>query len=315
MHKTDLFIVSRYPEGDMVELAKHYTLHVLSEIEDKKALFSTVGPRIRALGTNGESGATAELMDALPNLEIIVSYGVGVDAIDLEHAAKRGIRVTNTPDVLTNDVADMGVGMLLAVAREISANDALVRAGLWGRQYIPLATRVFGKRIGIVGLGRIGRAFARRVAGFDMAIAYCDRMQFDDVDYTYYDSIPALAANVDFLVVCAAADRANKGLIGHEVFDALGQNGYIVNIARGSIMDEPVLLSYLEQKKIRGAALDVFWGEPDIDKRFLSLDNVVLQPHRSSATVETRAAMADLVRQNLAAFFAGEALVTEFPTR
>ncbi|WP_213780957.1 2-hydroxyacid dehydrogenase [Caballeronia sp. dw_276] len=315
MHKTDLLVVVRYPERDMAELERHYTLHVLSDCTNRGALLAEVGSRIRALATNGEAGASAELIDALPALEIIVSYGVGVDAIDLAHAAKRGIRVTNTPDVLTGDVADMGIGLLLSIARQIPANDRIVRDAQWGKAAIPLATRMFGKRLGVLGLGRVGRALTRRAAAFDMTVAYHDRVRFDDVDYTYCDSAVALARESDFLVICAAADRESQGLVSRDVFDALGPNGILVNIARGSIVDEPVLLEYLSECRIRGAALDVFWNEPSIDPRFFTLDNVVLQPHRSSATVETRGAMAQLVRENLKAFFDGAPLVTEFRTR
>ncbi|OTP66871.1 2-hydroxyacid dehydrogenase [Caballeronia sordidicola] len=315
MHKTDLLVVVRYPERDMAELERHFTLHVLSDCANRGALLAEVGSRIRALATNGEAGASAELIDALPALEIIVSYGVGVDAIDLAHAAKRGIRVTNTPDVLTGDVADMGIGLMLSIARQIPANDRLVRDAQWGKAAIPLATRMFGKRLGVLGLGRVGRALAKRAAAFDMSIAYHDRVQFDDVGYTYCDSAVALARESDFLVICAAADKQSQGSVSRDVFDALGPDGILVNIARGSIVDEPVLLEYLNERRIRGAALDVFWNEPSIDPRFFTLDNVVLQPHRSSATVETRSAMAQLVRENLKAFFSGAPLVTEFSTR
>jgi len=303
MHKTDLLVVVRYPERDMAELERHYTLHVLSDCTNRGALLAEVGSRIRALATNGEAGASAELIDALPALEIIVSYGVGVDAIDLAHAAKRGIRVTNTPDVLTGDVADMGIGLLLSIARQIPANDRIVRDAQWGKAAIPLATRMFGKRLGVLGLGRVGRALTRRAAAFDMTVAYHDRVRFDDVDYTYCDSAVALARESDFLVICAAADRESQGLVSRDVFDALGPNGILVNIARGSIVDEPVLLEYLSECRIRGAALDVFWNEPSIDPRFFTLDNVVLQPHRSSATVETRGAMAQLVVDNVRSYF------------
>ncbi|MFK4448795.1 lactate dehydrogenase-like 2-hydroxyacid dehydrogenase [Caballeronia udeis] len=314
MHKTDLLVVVRYPEADMAELERHYTLHVLSDTTDHAALLANVEPLIRAVATNGEAGAGAELIDALPQLEIIVSYGVGVDAIDLAHAAKRGIRVTNTPDVLTGDVADMGMGLMLAIARHIPGNDRVVRDGQWGKATLPLATRMFGKRLGILGLGRVGRALARRAAAFDMSIAYHDRVHFNDTGYTYRENAVALARDSDFLVICAAADRESHASVSREVLDALGADGILVNIARGSIVDEPVLLDYLTTRRIRGAALDVFWNEPSIDPGFAELDNVVLQPHRSSATVETRAAMGQLVRENLRAFFEDEPLVTEYPT-
>jgi lactate dehydrogenase-like 2-hydroxyacid dehydrogenase len=314
VHKTDLLVVVRYPEADMAELERHFTLHVLSDAANPAALLADVGPRIRAVATNGEAGANAGLIDALPQLEIIVSYGVGVDAIDLGHAAKRGIRVTNTPDVLTGDVADMGMGLMLAIARHIPANDRVVRNGQWGKVTLPLATRMFGKRLGLLGLGRVGRALAKRAAAFDMSIAYHDRIRFDNVGYTYREDAVTLARESDFLVICAAADRQSHASVSRDVLDALGPDGVLVNVARGSIVDEPVLLDYLATHRIRGAALDVFWNEPSIDPRFHSLDNVVLQPHRSSATVETRAAMAQLVRENLRAFLEGMPLVTEYAT-
>jgi lactate dehydrogenase-like 2-hydroxyacid dehydrogenase len=235
-----------------------------------------------------------------------------VDAIDLAHAAQRGIRVTNTPDVLTEDVADLGMALMLSIARDIPQNDALVRAGQWGKRPIALASRMFGKRLGIFGLGRVGRAVARRAAAFDMKIAYHDRAQFADVAYAYYSNAAALASESDFLMVCAAADQIPRGALGREVFDALGPQGFLINVARGSIIDEPALVEYLIDGRIKGAALDVFWNEPAIDPRLLTLPNVVLQPHRASATLETRAAMAQLVRDNLHAFFDGKPLVTEF---
>ena len=312
MRKPDLLVVKRYSDEDMQALEADYTLHVLSDASDPDALLSEVGPRIRALATNGESGADARLINALPELQIIVCYGVGVDAIDLPLARSRQIRVTNTPDVLTGDVADMGISLLLSLARQIPKGDAYVRRGDWPRHALPLTTRVFGKRLGLLGLGRVGRAVAKRAVGFDMSIAYYDHVHFQDVDYQYYADPVALASNVDFLVVCAAADASNKASIGSAIFEALGPQGRLINIARGSILDEPQLLRCLRDGVLGGAALDVFWNEPDIDSEFAELDNVVLQPHRSSATVETRRDMARLVRENLAAFHAGQPLVTEY---
>lgn len=312
MHKEEVLVVSPYPEADMTMLAAQFSLHILPCAPDPATLIASVAPRIRVLATNGEVGADAALIDALPNLEVIVSYGVGVDAIDLAHAARRGVRVTNTPDVLTEDVADMGIGLMLSAAREIPQNDARVRAGQWGEIHIPLATRMFGKRLGIFGLGRVGRAVARRAAAFNMQIAYHDRAPLPDVSYAYHASAADLARHSDFLMVCAAADQIPRGALGCDVLDALGPHGYLINIARGSIVDEPTLIDYLLDRRIRGAALDVFWNEPHIDRRLLTMPNVVLQPHRASATVETRSAMAQLVSDNLRAFFDGAPLVTEF---
>jgi D-3-phosphoglycerate dehydrogenase len=314
MKKEEILVVAPYTDSAMAMFAQHYELHVLSQAADPDALLKSIGPRIRALATNGESGASAKLMDALPQLEIIVCFGVGVDAIDLAHAAKRGIRVTNTPDVLTDEVADMGIGLLLAAVRGIPQGDTFVRSGQWGQTPpLPLAVRVSGKRLGILGMGRVGKAFARRAAAFDLKVAYHNRRRIpDDVGYTYYDNVVELARHSDFLVICASASSENRASIGRDVLDALGSTGFLINIARGSIVDEPVLIEYLQEKRIAGAGLDVFWNEPAIDPRFLKLDNVVLQPHRASATNETRAAMARLTLDNLLAFSAGKPLLSEY---
>jgi D-3-phosphoglycerate dehydrogenase len=311
MNKPNLLVVSRYPQRDIDLLAESYALLPLWQADDPMRFLAERARGIKALATNGEKGASAELMDLLPDLEMIACYGVGVDAIDLAHAWSRSIRVTNTPDVLTGDVADMGIALLLACARQIPKGDAYVRSGQWASGPMGLTRRVFGKRLGIVGLGRVGRAVAKRAVAFDMSIAYCDRVRFADLPYDYHADVVALAAAVDVLMVCASADAQNRGFIGAPVFDALGAEGLLVNIARGSVIDEPALIEYLREKRIAGAALDVFWNEPRIAAEFAALDNVVLQPHQASATTETRAAMGDLVRKNLAAYFAGAPLLTE----
>jgi D-3-phosphoglycerate dehydrogenase len=313
MKKEEILVVAPYSDSAMAMFAQHYELHVLSQAADPDALLKNIAPRIRALATNGESGASAKLMDSLPKLEIIACNGVGVDAIDLAHAAKRGIRVTNTPGVLTDEVADMGMGLLLATVRRIPQCDAFVRSGQWGHTPLPLTARVFGKRLGILGMGRVGKAFARRAAAFDLTVAYHNRHRIsDEAAYTYYDNAVELAHHSDFLVICASANGENRASIGRDVLDALGPTGFLVNIARGSIIDEPVLIEYLQEKRIAGAGIDVFWNEPAIDPRFWTLDNVVLQAHRASATTETRAAMAQLALDNLLAFSAGKPLLSEY---
>ena len=215
--------------------------------------------------------------------------------------------MTNTPDVLTDDVADIAVALLLAAARRLPQGDAEVRRGGWA---LPLTTRVSGKRVGIVGMGRIGAAVAQRLAGFDADIAYFGRSQRDEQPYAFVDDLVALARRSEFLVLTLAASEATKGIVDGKVLDALGADGILVNVSRGSTVDEPALLAALEAGTIKGAGLDVFWNEPAIDPRFASLDNVVLQPHHASGTVETRRAMGQLVRDNLAAHFAGQPLVT-----
>jgi D-3-phosphoglycerate dehydrogenase len=233
-----------------------------------------------------------------------------VDAIDLARARERGIRVTNTPDVLTEDVADMAWALLLATARRIPAGDAHVRSGAWAERAMAMTTRVWGKRLGVVGLGRIGRAVARRAEGFGMEVAYSGRTRREDAPYAWHPDPASLAAASDMLVVCAAGGAGTKGLVNAEAIAALGPNGILVNVSRGTVVDEAALLDALEDGGIAAAGLDVFGNEPKIDPRFLALENVVLQPHNSSGTRETRMAMASLVRDNLLAHFAGRPLPT-----
>ena len=247
----------------------------------------------------------------MPKLEIISCYGVGTDAIDLATAKSRGIKVTNTPDVLTEDVADIALGLLISVARKIPLADAYVRDGNWKKANMPLVTRFHGKRLGIIGMGRAGSAVARRAVAFDMKVSYFDVRRRDDLNFTYEDSILALAKNSDFLVATVAGGSGTARLIDAKVFEALGANGYFINVARGSVVDEPAMLDALMGNRIAGAGLDVFWNEPNIDAKFLTLPNVVLQPHHASGTVETRKAMGQLVRDNLAAHFSGQNLLTQ----
>ncbi len=310
MDKPGLLVIGPYPDADLAALAEDFSVFRLWQAKDPAALVAEVGPRVRAIGTRGELGADAALMAALPALEIVACYGVGVDAIDLDYARAHDIRVTNTPDVLTEDVADMGIALLLATARRIVAGDAHVRDGAWPAGAMALTTRVWGKRLGIVGLGRIGRAVARRAEGFGMTIAYCDPRRVTEVSYTWHPDPVALAREVDFLIVCAAGGADTRSLIGAAVLEALGPVGMWIIISRGSVVDEPALLAALRERRIAAAGLDVFLNEPRIDAGFRALDNVVLQPHNSSGTRETRAAMGRLVRDNLLAHFAGGAVPT-----
>jgi D-3-phosphoglycerate dehydrogenase len=310
MEKPELLLLGPYNDPEMDMLAESFALHRLWEAADKDALLSRLAPGLRAVGTKGEVGADAALMDKLPELEIVACYGVGVDAIDLARARERGIRVTNTPDVLTEDVADMAWALLLATARRIPAGDAHVRSGAWAERAMAMTTRVWGKRLGVVGLGRIGRAVARRAEGFGMEVAYSGRTRREDAPYAWHPDPASLAAASDMLVVCAAGGAGTKGLVNAEAIAALGPNGILVNVSRGTVVDEAALLDALEDGGIAAAGLDVFGNEPKIDPRFLALENVVLQPHNSSGTRETRMAMASLVRDNLLAHFAGRPLPT-----
>lgn len=307
---TDILMTGPYPDWDMADLEAKYRVHKLWQAEDKDALIASHAGAIRGIATRGELGASAALMAKLPKLEIVSCYGVGIDAIDLTYARANGIRVTNTPDVLTEDVADIGIGLLLAVARKIPLADAYVRDGSWRKGNMGLVTRVCGKRLGIVGMGRVGAAVAKRAAAFDCTISYFDNRKRDDLAYTFVSDLLELARDSEFLIVTLAGGESTKHIINAAVLAALGADGIVINISRGSTVDETALLAALESSAIKGAGLDVFWNEPTIDERFLKLSNVVLQPHHASGTVETRKAMGQLVRDNLAAHFGGQTLLT-----
>jgi lactate dehydrogenase-like 2-hydroxyacid dehydrogenase len=310
MTKPSVLMIGPYPEWEMPVLDAAYDIHKLWLVDDKEAYINRHSDIIRAIATRGDLGASAELIGALPNLEMIACFGVGTDAIDLKAAKARGIKVSYTPDVLTGDVADLAIGLCIAAARMMPQGDALVRDHKWPQGTLPLGTRFFGKCMGIVGLGRIGMAIAKRAAGFDMEISYHNRNQRDDVPYAYCETVEALAAQSDFLVAAVAGGAGSKAMIGSAALIALGPEGYFINVARGSVVDEAALLHALEHGVIKGAGLDVYLNEPNIDPRFMKLQNVVVLPHVGSGTFETRRAMGKLVRDNLAAHFAGQPLLT-----
>lgn len=308
----DVLQMGPYPEWDQAPLDATFTMHRYFEAGDKAAFVAHVAPNIRAIATRGELGAKRELIDALPRLELISVYGVGYDAVDLEACRARGIRVTNTPDVLTRDVADLGVAMMLVQSRGMIGAEKWVRDGSWAQKGLyPLQHRVFGKKAGILGMGRIGFEVAKRLAGFDMDLAYCDVSAKDHASgWKFFAEPVELARHADFLFVTLAASAATRHIVNRAVIDAVGPDGMIVNISRASNIDEDALIEALAQKRLGSAALDVFEGEPALDPRFLTLDNVLLQPHHASGTFETRKAMGKLLRDNLTAHFRGEQLLT-----
>ena len=309
--KPGLLVVGELPAWDLEALAERFDLHLYYATRDKAAMLAAGREGIRAICTKGEIGADAALMDALPNARIIACYGVGYDAIDVTAAKARGIPVTNTPDVLTEEVADMAIGLLLAAARRIPAGDAWVRDGSWkARGPMPLTTRVFGKRMGIVGLGRIGKAIARRAEAFNMRVAYSARERKPDVPYAWHPAPAALAPHVDVLMVAAAGGAATRGLVDRAAIDALPPGAIFCNVSRGTVVDEAALLAALRERRIAAAGLDVFLNEPDIDPEFAAFDHVVLQPHAASGTVETRKEMGRLMRENLEAAMDGRPLLT-----
>jgi lactate dehydrogenase-like 2-hydroxyacid dehydrogenase len=309
--KPDVLMTLATIPAALTALERRFRVHRLWEADEPATLLEEVGPLIRGIATTGSFGASAELMAALPRLEIVAVNAVGLDAVDLAYAKERGVVVTHTPDVLTEDVADMALLLLLAAARELVPGDAHVRSGAWEREgNRPLTRRVHGKRAGIVGLGRIGRAVARRLEAMNVQVAYHNRRPIES-SYTYYSSPVVLARDVDFLIVAATGGAESLRLIDREVIDALGPDGILVNVARGSVVDEDALIAALREGRLAAAGLDVFDDEPRVPEALRSLSNVVLQPHHASATVETRAAMADLVVRNLEAHFAGELLATQ----
>lgn len=313
MTKPHILQMGPYPEWDQTPLDAQFTVHRYFEAANKSAFLASVGPSIRGIATRGELGASAETIAACPNLEVISVYGVGYDAVNLAACRERGIRVSNTPDVLTKDVADLGVGMMLALSRGMIGAESWVRDGSWASKGLyPLKSRVWGKRAGVLGLGRIGYEVAKRLGGFDLEIAYSNPTPKDNAapNWRYVADPVALARDVDFLYVTLAASAATRHIVGKDVLDALGPTGMLINISRAANIDEEALLTALETKSLGSAALDVFEGEPKLNPRFLALDNVLLQPHHASGTVETRKAMGQLLRDNLTAHFAGRDLLT-----
>jgi hydroxypyruvate reductase len=294
----------------MTQLAETFTVHRYWEATDKEALLASIADRVTAVAATGGVRFTAEFMAKLPKVKLIANFGVGYDAIDVHAAAARGIVVTNTPDVLNECVADTAWMLVMATVRRLAFQDRYVREGRWLKAPAPLTARLWGMRLGILGLGRIGLSIVRRAEGFQMKIAYHNRNRRDDVPYTYYASPVELARNVDVLVIVTPGGAATQKIVSKEVIDALGPKGYLVNISRGSTVDELYLLDALEHGRIAGAGLDVFVDEPRVPEGFFKLDNVVLQPHVGSATHPTRQAMGQCLVDNLAAFFAGKPLLT-----
>ena len=294
------------------DLNDQFDCHLLTAQADPKAFLAEHGASFRAM-VSSKNGADAALMDALPNLKAIAHFGVGYDNVDVGAAAERGIPVSNTPDVLNDCVADTAMGLLIDTVRGLSASDRFVRRGDWLKGPFPLMTRFSGKRLGIAGMGRIGQAIAKRAAGFDMDIRYHSRKPVAVVACPHEPSLAALAAWCDFLVVIVSGGPATRHLVSAEVIRALGPQGYLVNISRGTVVDEAALVDALVNRRIAGAGLDVFEDEPNVPPALFALDNVVLFPHLASGTHETRKAMGDLVLANLHSFFNEGRLVTPVP--
>lgn len=313
LSRPHILAVSKLPPFLMEPLAAAFVVHDRLHETDPEA-FAMVAPQIRGISGGGESKVTAALIEKLPALEVVSIFGVGYDGVDVPAALNRRIPVTHTPGVLNDEVADLALGLMLSVARRIPLADRYVRAGRWAAEGpMPLARKVSGARLGIVGLGRIGQAIASRAEAFGMSIAYTARTAKAELPYAYHPTAAALAAAVDFLVVITPGGAGTKHLINAEVLKALGPEGYLINVARGSVVDEAALVDALQRGVIAGAGLDVFEKEPQVPDALKALDNVVLTPHMASGTWQTRKAMADLAVANLGAHFAGQPLLSPVP--
>ncbi|MGW8311936.1 MAG: 2-hydroxyacid dehydrogenase [Desulfuromonadales bacterium] len=297
------------PEGE-ARLAAEFDVCPLWQQDEPEAFLSRHGERFVGMVTTGVAGADRAMIESLPGLRVIASRGVGYEKIDLEAARRQKVAVSNTPGVLTDCVADLAIGALIAVVRRLCSANAFVRRNAWQKDRFPLTTRVHHKRLGIVGMGRIGSAIAQRAAGFDMEIRYYSRSVKPDLPYGFVPCLAELAAWADFLVVSAPGGPETRHLVSRETLDALGANGYLVNVARGSVVDEDALVEALTKERIAGAALDVYAHEPRVPDGLRCLDNVILLPHIASNTQETFRDMEDLVINNLHHFFTNGKLLT-----
>jgi lactate dehydrogenase-like 2-hydroxyacid dehydrogenase len=314
MTKTEILMPGPLLPSTIEAIDEAFVLHRLWEQSDREAFLRETGPRIRGIATSTGSGPMdAALFNRLPNLEIVSSFGVGYDNVDVADAARRGLIVTNTPDVLNDEVADLTIGLLLATLRQIPQSDRYLRAGRWLKAPFPLSATLRTRKVGIVGLGRIGKAIARRLEGFGVEIAYHGRTRQNDVPYAYHPSAAELAAASDVLIVITPGGASTRHMIDAEVLKALGPNGVLINVARGSVVDEQALIEALRSGTILSAGLDVFEDEPRVPQELIDMEHVVLLPHVASASVHTRKAMGQLVVDNLISWFNGKGPLTPVP--
>jgi lactate dehydrogenase-like 2-hydroxyacid dehydrogenase len=307
----DVLSIGSFPEATNAELARRFAIthHFRRPLPD--ALSPELRARVRGIATEANRGADRALIAALPKLEVICVFGVGTDAVDLAAARERGVPVTNTPGILTDEVADLAVGLMLASARQIPFADRYVRDGSWASKGpIPLGRSVGGKTMGVIGLGGIGRAIADRGAAFRMRVIYTGPRRKPDAPYEYVADVVELARQSDYLMVACKGGPDTHHLVSAAVIDALGPNGTLVNVARGSVVDEAALIAALAEGRLGHAALDVFENEPNPSPDLLKLPSVIVQPHHGSATVETRTAIGQLMIDNLSAHFGGRPLLT-----
>jgi len=300
----NILMMGPLPAAQMKELEESYAVLKLWQEPDPEAKLNEIRKDISGMVSVFGQNVSGKLIRALPNLEIIAHCAVGYDDIDILAAKEQGVVVTNTPGVLTDDTADLAIGLVLGVFRRMVEGDIYVRSGQWAKRGpMPLGRTLKGKTMGIVGMGRIGRAIARRAEVFGMRVIYFGPNKKSDISYAYYHNLQEMAKDCDVLMLSCLYSKATHHLINARILKSLGKNGVLVNIARGKVVHERDLIDALEGGVIGGAGLDVFENEPDVPSSFCHLDNVVLQPHQGSATVETRAAMAQLVVDNLRGYF------------
>lgn len=299
-------------EDGSVRLARAFNVVELWKESNPDAAIFAHQNDITALTTAGMVGASAQLIDKLPKLKAICHWGVGYESIDVKHAQEKNIQVSNTPNVLNDCVADLTWGLILSTARRLGQNERYARASQWGKEpACPLGTRVSGKNLGIVGLGRVGLAIADRSVGFNMKVRYHNRHARTDTKWAYESSLVDLAKWADFLVVATVGGQSTRHLIDDKIIQALGPDGMLINIARGSVVDQAALVKALTNGELGGAGLDVYENEPSIPDELKNLDNVILLPHIGSATTETRRAMSNLVVENLEAFASTGKVITQ----
>ena len=291
----------------LAALEQQYVVHKLWAAPDKDAFLKKVAPRIRAVVTTGLVGCDVATMQALPKLEIIACFGSPRHTLDVAAARARGIVCTRTPDAITESVADLALGLMIDVMRRIAVSDGFIRAGRWEQELAQPGNEVHGKRCGIVGFGAIGQGVARRVSGFDMTICYHGPRRKES-PYPYHSDLTAMAQAVDVLLVCCPLTPETRNLVDAKVLDALGPQGFLINVARGPVVNEQALIAALQEKRIAGAGLDVFWNEPRVPVALTAMENVVLAPHIGSSTQEVRVERGRKVLANLEAHFAGQAV-------
>ena len=309
-NKSDLLQTGPMPPFVEEQLDKLFTVHRLHKASDRDAFLNQNGPSVRALISFGAVPVNSVLMQKLPKLEIVGSFGVGYDSVDAKWAGEHGIVVTNTPGVLDEEVADTTLGLLLNTVRHLPQSERHLRAGKWLEKPYPLSATLRGRKVGIVGMGRIGKAIARRIEALGLPIVYHSRRPAEGVSYRHYPELLPMARDVDVLIIIVPGGPATKNMINREVLEALGPNGILINVARGSVVDEPALIQALREKKILSAGLDVFADEPRVPQELIDMDHIVLLPHVGSASVETRRAMGQLVVDNLKSWADGKGPLT-----